>query len=263
MTTPAPGRPVALVTGSTQGIGEAIARAHAAAGTFVIVHGRDATAGERLAAEIDGLFVAADLSSVDGVRTLATAVRSATGRLDLLVNNAGFELHGPLGDVDVDTLACILFVNLQAPVLLTQELLPLIEPVRGTVQNITSIHDDVPAFGNLAYASAKAGLHMFTKSASVELGPRGIRVNTIAPGAIETAMNREILDEVGRDQFAEWIPLGRVGTTEDVAAASVFLASSAAAYISGAHLTIDGAYSHHLVRYRLSDDESDTQKGPQ
>lgn len=248
-------RPVVLVTGSTQGIGAAIARAHAEAGAHVLVHGRDAVAGQRLAHELDGDFIGADLSKVDGVRELAAGVRERSSTLHLLVNNAGFEVHSPLGEIELETMARILFVNLQAPVLLTQDLLALLEAGVGSVQNVTSIHDAVPAFGNLVYASAKAGLHMFTKSAAVELGPRGIRVNTIAPGAIETSMNREILDEIGRDRFAEWIPLARVGRPEDVAAASVFLASPDAGYISGANLTIDGAYSHHLVRYRLADDD--------
>lgn len=252
-----PTRPVVVVTGSTRGIGAAIARAHADAGAFVIIHGRDASGGLALAHELGGGYVGADLAEPNGPRTLASGVRAITDRVDTLVNNAGFEIHGPLGALDPDTLTDIVAVNLTAPILLTQELLPLLEAARGSVQNITSIHDQVPAFGNLAYASAKAGLDMFTKSAAVELGPRGVRVNTIAPGAIETDMNREILDEVGRDAFARWIPLGRVGTPADVAAASVFLAGADARYITGAHLTIDGGYTHHLVRYRLHSDRTD------
>ena len=249
-------RPVVVVTGSTRGIGSAIARAHAEAGAFVVVHGRDTSSGLALARDLGGAFVGADLADPDGAHELADGVRAIVDRVDTLVNNAGFEIHGPLGALDPETLAAILTVNLTTPILLTQELLPLLESTRGSVQNVTSIHDQVPAFGNLAYASAKAGLDMFTKSAAVELGPRGIRVNTIAPGAIETDMNREILDEVGRDAFAEWIPLGRVGTPADVAAASVFLAGADARYITGAHLTIDGGYTHHLVRYRLDSDRT-------
>lgn len=248
-------RPVVVITGSTRGIGEALARAHARVGARVVVHGRDAVEGRRLADELDGAFVAADLAHPNGVVDLADGVRALTDSVAVLVNNAGFEIHGPLGALNPETMAAILAVNLHSPILLTQELLPLLEAGGpGSVQNITSIHDEVPAFGNLAYASAKAGLAMFTKSAAVELGPRGIRVNTIAPGAIETDMNRAILDEIGRDQFAEWIPLGRVGDPADIAAASVFLASDDARYITGAHLTIDGGYTHHLVRYRLRSD---------
>ena len=147
-------RPVVVVTGSTRGIGSAIARAHAEAGAFVVVHGRDTSSGLALARDLGGAFVGADLADPDGAHELADGVRAIVDRVDTLVNNAGFEIHGPLGALDPETLAAILTVNLTTPILLTQELLPLLESTRGSVQNVTSIHDQVPAFGNLAYPCA-------------------------------------------------------------------------------------------------------------
>jgi glucose 1-dehydrogenase len=102
----------------------------------------------------------------------------------------------------------------------------------------------------LTYAASKAALRMLTESLAVELGPRRIRVNAIAPGAIATDINRDVIARIGPARFAELIPLGRIGTVDDITGPAVFLCSRAAAYVTGATLVVDGAYSHHLVRYR-------------
>lgn len=239
----------ALITGSTSGIGEAIARGLARAGAHCIVHGRNRASAERLAAELDGDFILGDLLDR---RTPPRIVRELTnaGGLDVLVNNAGFEELAPIGDLNSDAFARVLEVNLLAPAELMRLCLPLLrQSAFPSVVNVTSIHESVPVSGNAAYAAAKAALASYSKTASIELGAQGIRVNTIAPGAIATDMNRQLIAEVGEERFERWIPLGRTGTVEEVADVAVFLASKAARYITGASIVVDGGYSNHLVRY--------------
>jgi NAD(P)-dependent dehydrogenase (short-subunit alcohol dehydrogenase family) len=240
----------ALVTGSTTGIGAAIAEAYAAAGAFVVVHGLEQQAGLELAGRIGGTFQAADLADPAAVDRLAADV-AALGPLDVLVNNAGIEHGSTLAELDPKVLAATLQVNFVAPTRLIQLLLPALRSAqRANVINVTSIHQDVPVYGNLAYCASKAALGMATRTAALELGREGIRVNAIAPGAIETAHNRRLLDEVGRDAFADWIPLGHVGQPADIAEIAVFLASDAARYVNGHTLVADGGYREHLVRYQ-------------
>lgn len=244
----------ALVTGGSRGIGAAIAVAFRDAGARVAVHGRGDPAAASFAERHGFAYLPADLSDLRQVDLLADAVLEQFGDLDILVNNAGMEINATVEQLDPDAVSRQLTVDLEAPVRLTHRLVPALRRSRhGVVINVTSIHATVPSYANSVYCSAKAGLEMFTRTLAVELGPAGVRVNTLAPGAIETDMNRAILDEIGRDNFAQWIPLGRVGRPEDVAYPAVFLASDASRYISGATVVVDGAYSHHLVRYRMAD----------
>lgn len=242
---------VALVTGSTSGIGKAIAQGFAAAGARVWVHGRNAEAGEALAGELGGRFVRADLSVEDEVAALADAVRSAETKLDVLVNNAGVEIIMPIDQLRLTDLDMIWKVNIRAPFQLTHALLPLLRAAAGaSVINITSIHDTMPYPHNAAYSASKAALAMFTKAIAVELAPQGIRVNNFAPGAVETEINREVIHEIGEDKFREWIPLGRVAQTDEMIGPALFLASDASSYVTGTTLYADGAYLQNLVRYR-------------
>jgi len=239
----------ALITGSSNGIGEAIARAFAAAGALCIIHGRDREKAERVAKDVGGESVLGDLAE-RGSPVRIVAELTARGGLDILVNNAGFEEHSTVADLTAADYGRVLEVNLVAPAALMSLCLPLLR--RGSdpsIINITSIHETVPVSGNGAYASAKAGLASLTRTAAVELGPEGIRVNTIAPGAIKTEMNRELIEAVGAEKFEQWIPMGRVGVPEEVADVAVFLASRAARYITGSSMVVDGGYSNHLVRY--------------
>lgn len=243
----------AFVTGGTTGIGAAIAAALSSAGARVWVHALDAEQGRAHAEQRGFGFLAADFSDPAQVDGLATALASATSTLDILVNNAGLEIGAIVDHLEPAVVDRTLAVNLTAPMRLTQLLLPLLRrSSAASVINVTSIHDDVPSYGNAAYCASKAALEMFTRTAAVELGPEGIRVNALAPGAIETDLNRTILDEIGRDRFARWIPAGRVGRADEMAGPAVFLASAASTYVSGATLVVDGAYSRHLVRYRSS-----------
>lgn len=241
---------VALVTGSTGGIGKAIAQGFAAAGAHVIVHGRNREAGEALAAELSGRFIAADLSDETQVVSLAEAVLSAEGGLDILVNNAGLEIIMPIEQMDMTQLDMIWAVNIRAPFQLVHLLLPLLKASRGSIINITSIHDTMPYPNNSAYSASKAALAMFTKTIAVELAPHGVRANNFAPGAVETEINRDVIHEIGEDKFREWIPLGRVAQTHEMIGPALFLASDASSYVTGATLYADGGYLQNLVRYR-------------
>jgi NAD(P)-dependent dehydrogenase (short-subunit alcohol dehydrogenase family) len=239
----------ALITGSSRGIGAGLADALEAAGMRVLRHG-----GHPRAADSGHETLYADLSTRDGVDHLAEAVGSITPVLDVLVNNAGVEIPSRLERLDAAELMRTLEVNLSAPLLLTRSLLPLLrEANAASVVNVTSIHDDVPYAGNVAYVASKAGLEAATRTMALELAAEGIRVNSIAPGAIETDLNREVIDEMGREKFEEWIPLGRVGSIADLVAPLLFLASDSSRYITGTRLLVDGGYSLALLRYGLAE----------
>lgn len=234
----------ALVTGSTRGIGATLADALVDAGMDVYRHG-EAAAGDA---------IVGDLGTDEGIQAVAHAVKARVETLDVLVHNAGIEIPSPISHLDRRELQRTLDVNLVGPILLTRALLPLLQRSSApSVVNVTSIHDSIPYAGNAAYVASKAGLEAATRTLSLELASAGIRVNAIAPGAIETDMNRPVLESIGRAQFDSWIPLGRVGRTDDLVGALLFLSSEASRYMTGARLPIDGGYSLNLVRYRLDE----------
>lgn len=240
----------ALITGGTRGIGLAIARAFIDAGADVWINGRDAS-GAQQAFALGAHFIAADLAEPAEATRLADVLGSAIDRLDVLVNNAGIEVAAPVESVSAEVLDHTWAVNARAPVLLMQRLLPLLKASgKASVINITSIHSSVPYAGNIAYCMAKAAQEMAARVAALELAAFGIRVNNLAPGAIETDINRHVLDRMGRENFARWIPAGRVGAVEEMAGPALFLASDASSYVTGATLAADGAYSQNLLRYR-------------
>jgi gluconate 5-dehydrogenase len=241
---------VALITGSTSGIGKALAQGFAAAGARVWLHGRNELAGETLAQQLGTRFIAADLSQSEQVERLAQTLLAAEERLDILVNNAGVEIIMPIEQMNMDNLDMIWRVNVRAPFQLTHLLLPRLKQTRGSIINITSIHDTMPYPNNSAYSASKAALAMFTKTIAVELAPHGVRVNNFAPGAVETEINRDVIREIGEDKFREWIPLGRVAQTDEMIGPALFLASDASSYVTGTTLYADGGYLQNLVRYR-------------
>ena len=239
----------ALVTGGTGGIGEAIVRAFAAAGATCIVHGRNAERARSIADEVGGIAAVGDLAEPGTCETLIERA-AQSGGLDILVNNAGYEVRAHVEELGAEELARIMAVNFAAPAALMRLSLPLLRRSENpSIINVTSIHESVPVAANGGYAAAKAALASLSKTASVELGPQRIRVNTLAPGAILTDMNRDLIEQVGERSFREWIPLGRVGSVDEVASVAVFLASRAARYITGASIVADGGYSNNLVRY--------------
>ncbi|MCW2525691.1 MAG: short-chain dehydrogenase/reductase [Pseudonocardiales bacterium] len=240
----------ALVTGSTSGIGAAIAIAFAAEGAKVIVSGRDSARGEAVVKTIREAggraeFVAGDLSGgAASAQKLAAKSAAAFGsRIDILVNNAAYLVGG------ADTLKTTeeqinnaLLMNIGAPFLLTAAVLPqMLDNGGGVVVNVGSINGAVGMAGAALYGASKAGLHSLTKSWAAEFGPRGVRFNTLAPGPTMTEGNEPIKAYI--DVLMASTPAGRPGRVEDVAAAAVFLASDDAVHIHGTTLFVDGGFT--------------------
>jgi len=232
----------ALITGASGGIGEAIARALHAQGAVVGLHG---TKREKLAALAADLgeraeIFPADLSDRAAIKPLAAAVAAKFGELDILVNNAGITRDGlfvRMSDEDWDK---VLAVNLTAIFALTREFTHAMMRRRyGRIINITSIVGVTGNAGQVNYCAAKAGLIGFSKALALEIAPRNVTVNCIAPGFIESAMTDKLGDKV-KEALLGRIPLKRMGTGADIAAAAVYLASDEAAYITGQTLHVNG-----------------------
>jgi NAD(P)-dependent dehydrogenase (short-subunit alcohol dehydrogenase family) len=235
-----------MVTGSTSGIGEAVALAFAGEGADVVVHGRDKARGEQVAAQVRqrggrATFVAADLRDPERCPDLVAAAVEAFGRIDVLVNNVAATFQGPTGQTPAAVLEELLAVNVRAPFLLVQAALPQLRESRGTIINITGSPAYRGAANSPAFAATKAALHSMTRSWAVELGPLGIRVNEISPGATETPLSRPMLADPERlNAILQRVPARRIGTPDDIARAAVFLASAHADYVHGATLAVDG-----------------------
>ncbi|RDH78245.1 SDR family NAD(P)-dependent oxidoreductase [Mycolicibacterium moriokaense] len=240
----------ALVTGSTGGLGVAIASALAAAGAFVVVSGRDELRGDSVAAGIRARgggaeFVAADIGVGEPeVRRLAEeAAGAAGGHIDILVNNAAMLLlPTPTADVPEQILRDAFGVNVSAPFLLTGLIAPaMARRGHGAVVNIGSITGLRGSDGSAVYEANKASIHSLTRSWAAEYGPSGVRVNAVAPGPIATERQAEFAAHVA--PILARIPSRRMSTPDEVAAAVVFLAGDDAANIHGAVLSVDGGWA--------------------
>lgn len=239
----------ALVTGSTDGIGVAIARALAAEGAHVVVSGRDTTRGEKVVAAIaeDGgraTFVGADLVRAVAVRELADAAHAvAGGPLDILVNNAAMLIRpAPTAEVGEDLIDRALAINVKASFLLTGLVAPAMAARgSGVIINIGSINGLLGMAESALYSATKATIHSLTKSWADEYGPAGVRVNTVAPGPTltEKVTSTKEMQERLAPMLAR-IPSRRPSTPEEVAKAVVFLASDDASNIHGVTLSVDG-----------------------
>ncbi|QAY72638.1 SDR family oxidoreductase [Agromyces protaetiae] len=240
----------ALVTGSTQGIGAAIARGLGSAGAFVVVHGRDAERANRVAAQIDadGGRAAAVVADIDGgpdaVRALAdAALEAAGGRLDILVNNAArLSVPTPTALVAADDVMASLRVNIAAPFLLTGILATRMAAAgSGAIINLGSISGFRGSAGSALYSMTKAAMHSLTMSWAAEYAGSGVRVNAVAPGPTHVEW---MGDASGLpDSLLERMPAGRLGRPEEVANSVIWLASDLASHVHGAVLTVDGGYT--------------------
>ncbi|MEE8582790.1 MAG: 3-oxoacyl-[acyl-carrier-protein] reductase [Dehalococcoidales bacterium] len=235
---------VAVVTGAGRGIGRAVALSLAQAGARVVVNSTGQTAAS-VAAEIkaaggQGVAVVADISSPLEATRLVEATLAEYDRLDILVNNAGINRDRLVMRMSDEEWGDVLRVNLTGVFLCTRAVLKAMMKQRwGRIINMTSVVGLTGNAGQANYAAAKAGIIGFTRSVAREVALRGITVNAIAPGFIETDMTRQI-PEGPREELLKRIPLGSAGTPADVAAAAVFLASEGAKYITGQVLSVDG-----------------------
>ena len=234
----------ALVTGGSRGIGRSIVLALAKQGVSVAAcYHRESEAVTSLAAELDrvgrGCFVIqADVSDETAVTQLAETVRNRLGRLDILVNNAGVISHIALNDLQLAEWRRVIDTNLTSMYLVTRAVLDLI-PEGGSVINVTSAVATVGMPAATHYTASKAGIIGFTRSLCKELGPRGIRVNGIAPGIIETDQASRLAPEQ-RIRYAKLAALNRLGQPDEVAGAVLFLASDLSRFVSGVILNVDG-----------------------
>jgi 3-oxoacyl-[acyl-carrier protein] reductase len=236
---------IALVTGASQGIGRAVALELARNGATVGLVARNQekladTAGEIESAGGQAAVFAMDLAGEESIRAGARAVLDRFGKIEILVNNAGITRDGLMLRMKRADWDDVLNANLTGAFLLTQALLsPMLKNRWGRIINLSSVVGRTGQAGQVNYAASKAGLIGLTRSMARELASRGITVNAVAPGYIETPMTA-VLDEKQRTAMLAQIPLGRAGTAEEVAQSVAFLASDAAAYITGHVLDVNG-----------------------
>jgi NAD(P)-dependent dehydrogenase (short-subunit alcohol dehydrogenase family) len=240
---------VAIVTGGGSGIGKATALLLARAGADLVIAGRKPERLDTAATEIVAatgrhcIAVPTDVRDAEQARRLIETTIAAYGRLDILINNAGRGTHAPLRTMTAEAWNNDVALNLNAAFYCAQAAYPhLCEQGNGTIVNISSLAGVNGTMGVGAYAAAKAGLQQFTRVAAAEFGPKGVRVNCVAPGMIATELAQKGWAKTGFDAASacQAFPLRRPGTPEEVARAVLFLASDAASYITGETLTVGG-----------------------
>ena len=239
----------AIVTGSSSGIGQGIALRFANEGANVVIDYRsNQEAGEETRAKaeacgVKAILVHSDVSKITDTKNLVEQAWVQLGGCDVLVNNAGVEKNAGFLDVTEEDYDMVLDTNLKGAFFLTQAFVKRLQnaKMRGTVINISSVHEDM-VFPNFStYCASKGGIRMLMRDLAVELGAMGIRVNNIAPGAISTPINNSLMEDKPKlDALLKNIPLGRMGTVEDVAGMAAYLASEEAAYVTGSTFVVDG-----------------------
>jgi NAD(P)-dependent dehydrogenase (short-subunit alcohol dehydrogenase family) len=237
---------VALITGAGSGIGEAIAYAMGRAGARIVAVDVDGPAAARTASAIGGdasNFVC-DVTDRARCDALAAEVRNRVGAISILVNNAGIIRRGTVMESNTrEDWDATLAVNLDGPYNMVTAFLDQLRETKGAIINIGSIQSFVALPNSAAYTTSKGGVRLLTKALAIELSPLGIRVNAIGPGFTATPLNAKAREDAAyMANFTNRIPLGRIGTPEDIAGPAVFLASDMARYITGVTLPVDGGY---------------------
>ncbi|MHB1569592.1 MAG: SDR family NAD(P)-dependent oxidoreductase [Solirubrobacteraceae bacterium] len=246
----------ALVTGASSGIGRETAVLFAREGASVAVAGRDQARVEHTCEQISraggtAVSVLGDVSDQDGAASVVAQAVDGLGGLDTLVNNAGIDAEDwkPVHEWDVALFDAILATNLRGPFLVSRAALPhLLAAGGGSIVHMSSVCAITVWAGDCAYDVSKAGLNMLSDHISVEYGPQGIRSNTLMPGVIRTELHESVMEAMndGRAFERELLtrhPIGRFGTVTEVAEACAFLCSDEASFLTGANISIDGAYS--------------------
>ena len=236
---------VAVVTGASRGIGRAIAEAFAREGAAVVICGRKQETLDQVAAEIGGAIhpVACHVGRADQIQRLVETTTAKFGRIDILVNNAGTNIaQEPVLDIDESKFDKMIEINLKSAFRLIQAIAPgMCERGWGSIVNIASISGIRPQYHGMLYSITKAALIMMTQSYALELGPRGVRVNAIAPGMIQTVLSEYYWkDETKRKTIVEDQPIKHLGQPEEIAGMAVLLASDRGSYITGQTMIVDG-----------------------
>lgn len=235
----------ALVTGASQGIGLAAACALAQAGAAVTLVARSKGTLNDAVSALQSAGYDAQALALDVNDQAAVERHLANQAFDILVNNAGTNRPKPLGEVTADDYTAVMDLNVRASYFLTQTVVATM-PAGGSVINISSQMGHVGAVNRTLYCASKAAVEGMTRAMAVELGPRGIRVNTVCPTFIETPMTQPYFAEPGfRESVVAKIPLGRLGQVEDIMGPVVFLASSASSLVTGSALMVDGGWTAH------------------
>lgn len=244
----------AVITGGSEGIGFAIAEAFVKNGADVLLISRDEekllkAKGYLSAYNESVAILSSDLSDLIKIPELAKTILTTFGDVDILVNNAGMAVFDVIENVSPSQLDHIIKLNVRAPYILTQQLLPSLLKTKGNIINLSSYfsHRMIPGRYSTAYSLTKGAMDSFTKALACELGPHGIRVNAIAPGSVKTPLFNSAMDKMAgeqRETFSSNIktiyPLGHIGEPDDIGAAALFLASEGARWITGSILSVDG-----------------------
>ena len=242
---------IVLVSGASRGIGRAIAEGFSERGAKVIITGREMATLEKTAREMKGSVraIVCDVAKRDAIERLVKTALDEFGQIDTLINVAGVNRRMLAEKLSEDDYDFIVDINLKGPFLLSQAVgKAMLARGRGNQINITSLNNDRPLRGVMPYAVSKAGLGHMTRALAMEWGPRGIRVNAIAPGFVLTDLTKKLWSQ---PKMQEWgltnTPLKRLGQPEDMVGAALFLASEASAWMTGQTLFVDGGFSAGLV----------------
>lgn len=241
----------ALVTGGARGLGRVMAEALAEAGADVCVTSRSAASADEAASELAAatgrrvVGVEGEVSTADGVRRMASAVREAIGHVDILVNNAGVNIRGNAGDLSEADWDTVIDTNLKGPFLVARAFGPaMCEAGWGRVIMLSSMLATIALPGRAPYASSKAGINGLTRVLALEWASAGVTVNAICPGPFGTEMNRQLMNDPEKYQaFIQKLPVGRWGHLHEIKGSVLFLASNASSFMTGASLALDGGWT--------------------